>query len=155
ICSSAPAATSACRTSCSGTSRTQSFISPRRCGPISAPTIFPQRSRTTRRESAALVGSTMLKDRILTALVVAPPVLAIMFFARAIVFECLVAAAIVCGAWEWSGLMDCATRRGRIIFTVLVAVLVTATGIWMAVDSQAFRYMIVLALIWWLVVFAW
>ena len=49
----------------------------------------------------------MLKDRILTALIVAPPVLAIMFFAPHIAFEVLVAAAITGGAWEWGGLMAC------------------------------------------------
>ena len=96
----------------------------------------------------------MLRDRILTALVVAPPVLALMFFAPRIAFEGLVAAAIVGGAWEWGGLMSC-ERGKRIAYTVLVAALVVAVALWTAVDSNAFRYMIALALAWWLFVFGW
>lgn len=91
----------------------------------------------------------MLKARILTALVVAPPVLAVMFFAPPVAFEALVGAVIVGAAWEWSVLMGCASRRGRVLYTLIAAALVLAAGVWMAVDSRAFAYLIVLSLVWW------
>ena len=96
----------------------------------------------------------MLKARILTALVVAPPVLAIMFFAPPVVFEVLVGAAVVGAAWEWSGLMTCA-RRGRFVFTALVAALVAGVGIWTEVNDDAFVYLLIAAAAWWVFAFGW
>lgn len=97
----------------------------------------------------------MLKARILTALVVAPPVLAVMFFAPPVAFEALVALAIVGGAWEWSGLMTCRTRAGRWIFTGIIAALVVAVAAWIEIDQQAFVYVIVAAFAWWLFALGW
>ncbi|MEX0900485.1 MAG: phosphatidate cytidylyltransferase [Gammaproteobacteria bacterium] len=97
----------------------------------------------------------MLKARILTALAVAPPVLAVMFLAPPFLFEALVGAVIIGAAWEWSGLMGCASRIGRVLYTLVVAMLVIAAGVWMADDSRAFTYLIVVSLAWWAFAFAW
>lgn len=97
----------------------------------------------------------MLKTRILTALAVAPPVLAAMFFAPVVVFEALIGAVIVGAAWEWSGLMGYASRRSRALYTAAIAALVLAASVWMAVDSRAFVILIVVSLAWWVFVFGW
>lgn len=66
----------------------------------------------------------MLKARVITALVIAPIVLALIFFAPAWLFACAMLLMALLGAWEWSALAGWASRGARMWLVVLFAVLV-------------------------------
>lgn len=97
----------------------------------------------------------MLKHRILTALVLVPLLLVVIFIAPEWVFQAVVAVVIVGAAYEWGTLMACTTRRDRLIFTAVVALAVALT--WWGLDQWAWLLpgLIVTALAWWLFVSAW
>ena len=66
----------------------------------------------------------MLKTRIITALVIAPIVLALIFFAPAWLFALAMLLMALVGAWEWSGLAGRTGRGARSSLVVFFAVLV-------------------------------
>ncbi|MCA1799240.1 MAG: phosphatidate cytidylyltransferase [Xanthomonadaceae bacterium] len=97
----------------------------------------------------------MLSTRILTALLLAPPVLAVMFFAPAWAFELLVGVAFTFAAWEWGALMSCTRRRTRGLYALLVAALLAATSWALREWAGVLPALIALALAWWAFVLAW
>ncbi|HEY1991876.1 MAG TPA: phosphatidate cytidylyltransferase [Gammaproteobacteria bacterium] len=66
----------------------------------------------------------MLKTRIITALVIAPIVLALIFFAPRWLFAFVMLLMALVGAWEWSALVGRPSRNARISLAVFFAVLV-------------------------------
>lgn len=97
----------------------------------------------------------MLKDRVVTAAVLVPLLLAAIFIVPAPWFELVAALVFVAAAWEWGALMDCTTRRGRWAFTALAALAIAGAGWWMHVDARALPLLVVLALGWWVVALVW
>lgn len=66
----------------------------------------------------------MLKQRVITALVIAPIVLALIFFAPDWLFALAMLAVALIGAWEWSALAGRPSVKARLWLAVLFAVLV-------------------------------
>lgn len=97
----------------------------------------------------------MLRDRIITALILVPVLLAAMFIAPPVFFEWVVAAVMLGAAWEWTALMDCATRLQKAAYMVVVALAIAATAAWMHADPVAVPVLVVVALVWWTVVTIW
>ncbi len=67
----------------------------------------------------------MLKQRIITALILAPLALGGVFFLPPQQFSWFIGAVIALGAWEWSNLSGYAAQWQRIIYAIFVVVLLT------------------------------
>lgn len=99
----------------------------------------------------------MLKTRVITALVIAPIVLALIFFAPDWLFALVMLAMALIGAWEWSALAGRSSTKARLWLAGFFAVLV-AFGVslqrsvpqvsWLALYSSV-------ALAWWLFSLIW
>lgn len=100
----------------------------------------------------------MLKHRIITAAILAPLALALVFFTPLSLFTVIAAALTLLGAWEWSALMGLQKPVARGIYVaVMAAVLLLLhisypiTSLWqqghLAADAKA---VFVLAAMWWL-----
>ncbi|RUO34670.1 phosphatidate cytidylyltransferase [Aliidiomarina soli] len=100
----------------------------------------------------------MLKQRILTALVLIPLALYCIFFLSLNGFAIFALAALSIGAWEWSPLMGVRRLSGRIAYTVLVAALIAVLYVLAPINSlwseQGLAQPMVVAIsagvIWWL-----
>ncbi|HEY4128165.1 MAG TPA: phosphatidate cytidylyltransferase [Gammaproteobacteria bacterium] len=99
----------------------------------------------------------MLKQRIITALIIAPIVLALIFFAPDTLFVLVMLAMALVGAWEWSALAGRPSRGARVWLAVFFAVLV---GI--GLSLQRYQPQVpwlegycLLALVWWLFSLVW
>lgn len=97
----------------------------------------------------------VLSTRIVTALLLAPPVLAVMFFAPPWAFEVLVGIVFTFAAWEWGSLMACTRRRTRGSYALLVAALLAATSWALREWAAVLPALIALALAWWAFVLGW
>lgn len=98
----------------------------------------------------------MLKQRILTALVLVPLLLAAIFIAPEWIFQAVVAVVIIGAAYEWGQLMACTTRRGRLVYTAVVALAVAL--VWWGLGAGLpwlLEALVVVALAWWLFVSGW
>jgi phosphatidate cytidylyltransferase len=87
----------------------------------------------------------MLKQRILTALVLIPIVLGILFYAPYPVFEGAAAVLMLLGAWEWSKLMGLSQRYARLLYLALIALLL-ALVYWWEFTSEI---VLVIGGVWW------
>lgn len=99
----------------------------------------------------------MLKQRIITALILAALVLALIFFAPGWSFAGAMFFMALVGAWEWSALTDRSDRSSRLALVALFGALAIAGG-WLqyrlTYPTGLLLYM-VLALAWWLFSLAW
>ena len=68
----------------------------------------------------------MLKERIITAVLLAAALLTVLFFAHADVGVVLFALLLLVAAWEWAGLAQAPRAVHRAAFTLLIAVLLSA-----------------------------
>ncbi|HEY3645773.1 MAG TPA: phosphatidate cytidylyltransferase [Gammaproteobacteria bacterium] len=99
----------------------------------------------------------MLRTRVITALVIAPIVLALIFFAPDWLFALAMLAMALIGAWEWSALAGRPSTKARVWLAVFFGVLVAA-GVslecslpqvpWLSIYCAA-------ALAWWVFSFVW
>ena len=101
----------------------------------------------------------MLKQRIITALLLAPLAIAAIFYMSLDNFSIFIAAVMAIGAWEWGPLMGFENKRRRIAFVVTTVILIKAiwyyfplTTLW---DDQAqlhstIQSILWLAVAWWL-----
>ena len=99
----------------------------------------------------------MLRQRVITALVIAPIVLALVFFAPGWLFALAMFAMALAGAWEWAALSGKPARGSRLGTVVLFAAVALAGGYVQAATPhpQAIMTYCVLALAWWLVSLVW
>jgi len=99
----------------------------------------------------------MLKQRVITALVIAPIVLALVFFAPGWLFALAMLLMALVGAWEWSALAGGPGRDSRLALVALFAML--AVGGWFLQASFPYPRVLAgycwLALAWWLFSLAW
>ena len=99
----------------------------------------------------------MLKQRVITALVIAPIALALVFFAPDYVFAAAMLLMALVGAWEWSALAGRPDKNSRSLLVVLFAVLAAAG--WLLQQSftypQGLMLYCLLALVWWLFSLVW
>ena len=99
----------------------------------------------------------MLKTRVITALVIAPIVLALIFFTPDWLFALVMLAMALIGAWEWSALAGWTGRGARMSLVMSFAVIVAA-GVVLQRDLSQVSWLSlysVLALAWWLFSLAW
>lgn len=99
----------------------------------------------------------MLKQRIITALIIAPIVLALIFLASDWLFAVAMFLMALAGAWEWSALAGRPDRNSRLALVALFAAIVV-TG-WFLQQRfpypQALMFYCALALGWWLFSLVW
>ena len=96
----------------------------------------------------------MLRQRIVSALVMVPLVVLAVLQLDPSWFSLLIAALVMLAAWEWCGLVPLRGRTERIAFLVFVAALI-ALG-WMFAQREMFVNLVLwLSLGWWLFVLFW
>jgi phosphatidate cytidylyltransferase len=68
----------------------------------------------------------LLKQRIITALILAPLVIAAIFYLSLEKFSILIMAVMAIGAWEWGPLMGFENKRRRLAFVITTIILISA-----------------------------
>ena len=96
----------------------------------------------------------MLRQRILSALILVPLVVAGVLLMNQSAFALLIALAMLLAAWEWSALIPLQGQVARVSYLVLMAAL-TAVA-WFFAQSEVFvNSLLWLAMAWWLFVLFW
>lgn len=96
----------------------------------------------------------MLKQRVITALIVGAVALALIFFAPGL-FTLAMLGLLVVAAWEWSALAGRPDRNSRFALAVVFGLLALAAGWWQGREPRALLIYSVAALAWWAVSLAW
>lgn len=86
----------------------------------------------------------MLKQRIFTACILVPIVLAILFYLPPLAFCFLVSFVLLIGAWEWSALMGLRSKRQRWIYIGIIALL-------FAMTLFSVYFSLAIACLWWII----
>lgn len=89
----------------------------------------------------------MLKQRIITAVVLAPLAIAGFVLLEGAGFALFVGAIVVLGAWEWARLAGQEGQKGRIVYALVVALLMV--GLYQV--AWPAQYLLLPALAWWVV----
>lgn len=96
----------------------------------------------------------MLRQRVITALLLAPLVILLILLVPTSVFACLLAAAFLAGAWEWSRLSGMKSRVARGV--LLAGVLLAFIALWMFQTTPwLWPAVIATGVAWWLLVCVW
>ena len=96
----------------------------------------------------------MLKQRIITALVVLAVLFAVIAFLPPMAVIGVVAGVILIGAWEWAGFLPTRDWRARSGYVLFIAVL--AIGVWwLALTSPPTEWVLWIAVLWWSVALVW
>jgi phosphatidate cytidylyltransferase len=95
----------------------------------------------------------MLKQRVLTALVLAPLIVALVFLTDTPVFAVLLAAIFLAGLWEWTRMSGMRNRPLRACLLLGYAIVMAL--LWPVVRSQWWWLPALVGLAWWLLAFAW
>ncbi len=88
----------------------------------------------------------MLKQRIITGVILAPVAVAGVVFLQGAWFALFIGLIVTLGAWEWARLAGEAGQKGRVIYAAAIAILMI--GLYR--DSWALPYVMVPAVTWWL-----
>ncbi len=96
----------------------------------------------------------MLKQRILSALVMVPLVFIVVLYASQPAFALLVALVLLAGAWEWSALVPLRGTPARLGYLLATAAMTVAA--WFFARSDVFvNSLLWAAMLWWLFVLFW
>lgn len=96
----------------------------------------------------------MLRQRIITALILAPLMLLVIFGLPHAWTAAALAALVLGGAWEWAGFVGWRQRTARLAYVATVALALGA--IWLyARQGSGFSWVLSAAVMWWLVALAW
>ncbi|HET6655993.1 MAG TPA: phosphatidate cytidylyltransferase [Gammaproteobacteria bacterium] len=93
----------------------------------------------------------MLKQRLLTALVAIPIIVALALFAPRGVVGAFLGLIVLAGAWEWTAFASYSSATAKWAYLLLVAALLAACGLTLRVPNFA-GAMIVIGAAWWLLV---
>lgn len=96
----------------------------------------------------------MLRQRLLTALIAMPLAAALVLFAPQWLVGLVLGVILLGGAWEWAAFASLATRRGRLGYLLLTAVLLGLCG-WALAAPPAGLAIVAIGLAWWLAAFTW
>lgn len=91
----------------------------------------------------------MLRQRVLTALVLAPLMLACIFWLADPWFRLFAAAIVVLGAWEWANISGFEKQSSRIWVVLAAVIAMLAVHFVVPVDSAAWLWLTLLPLLWW------
>ena len=89
-----------------------------------------------------------LKQRVVTASILAPLVVAGILMLPTTYFAALLAVVVLAGAWEWAALAGWPSTQGRLAY-VAVFVLGLAAAVWLAGHTPGLKVVLVIALLWW------
>ena len=98
----------------------------------------------------------MLKQRILTALVLIPLVVWAIFWTEAQVFELLIGIVFLLGAWEWARISGLASSAQQFAYVLLVAVGIGS--LWYLTNANQYRVLpgfLIGVFCWWLLALVW
>jgi phosphatidate cytidylyltransferase len=95
----------------------------------------------------------MLKQRVITAIVLAPLILALIFLTRASVFATLLGLVFLLGMWEWTRMAGVRSRLQRGL--LLIGYLVLFALFWHVCKSPWWWLPVLAGLTWWLLALAW
>jgi phosphatidate cytidylyltransferase len=95
----------------------------------------------------------MLKQRVITAIILAPLIIALIFLTRASVFATLLGLIFLLGMWEWTRMAGVRSRlqRGLLLFGYLVLFALS----WHVCKSSWWWLPVLAGLAWWLLALAW
>lgn len=101
----------------------------------------------------------MLKQRIITALLLAPAIISAIFYLPLNYFSAFVLAVMAIGAWEWGPLMGFETKRRRIVFVSTNVLLILSLWFYIPLNTlwinttelhASLVYILWLTVAWWL-----
>ena len=96
----------------------------------------------------------MLRQRIITALLLAPLALLVILWTSHTITMAVFAVLVVAGAWEWAAFPGFASAAGRALYAALVAAAIAT--LWMIGPEQAqLDSVLQIAMMWWLVALLW
>ena len=96
----------------------------------------------------------MLRERVITALILAALVLLVIFFLPHAATMAALALLVVAAAWEWSAFPRFTQHSGRLFYVAFVAACVAATW-WFGVQREEMDRLIQAALVWWVFALIW
>lgn len=92
--------------------------------------------------------------RILSGVLLGGALLGVLLFAPAVWTLVVIVAAILVGAWEWSGFLRVRSLAPRCAYVLLTGLLLAA-GWWLAARAGYLQPLLVAAALWWLFALAW
>jgi phosphatidate cytidylyltransferase len=98
--------------------------------------------------------TTALRTRVMTALVLAVGMLAIVLWLPPVATVIVLTAGVLAGAWEWSAFLRASAKFVRVAYVAAIAVLLALAWRWTA-EPAGRDLVLSLALGWWLVALAW
>ena len=96
----------------------------------------------------------MLRERVITALILATLVLLVIFLLPHVATMAALALLVVAAAWEWSAFPRFTHHSARIFYVAFVAACVAATW-WFGVEREEMDRLIQMALLWWVFALIW
>jgi phosphatidate cytidylyltransferase len=96
----------------------------------------------------------MLRERVITALVLAALVLVVIFLLPHVATMAGLSLLIVAAAWEWSAFPRFTQYSARVVYAALVAACIAATW-WFGVERVEMDRLILAALLWWIFALIW
>jgi phosphatidate cytidylyltransferase len=96
----------------------------------------------------------MLKQRVLTAILLIPPAVAAVWLLPGWAFALLIAAMLLLAAWEWSALMQMQALLPRVLYVLLAGLALLASYAWRE-DAAMLRGILVTAAVWWCAALVW
>jgi phosphatidate cytidylyltransferase len=96
-----------------------------------------------------------LRQRVLTAVVLAASLLAIVLWMPAWVMVVALTVVLLAGAWEWSAFLRLSSAGRRLIYVTLVALLLPLAWRVSAYHRDGLDLILVAALLWWVTAFMW
>jgi phosphatidate cytidylyltransferase len=96
----------------------------------------------------------MLKQRVLTAVLLGAALLAVIVWLPAEVALAVFAGVVLVGAWEWSSFARFAMPAARWLFVVIVAIAMTLMWFY-SQSEQHLHTLLLVALVWWILAFLW
>jgi phosphatidate cytidylyltransferase len=96
----------------------------------------------------------MLRERVITALLLAPLVLLVIFWLPHAATMAALALLVIGAAWEWSAFPRFTQHSARILYVAVVAACIAATW-WFGVQRDEIDRLINAALLWWVFALIW
>jgi phosphatidate cytidylyltransferase len=96
----------------------------------------------------------MLRERVITALILATLVLLVIFLLPHVATMAALALLVVAAAWEWSAFPRFTQHSARVFYVAFVAACVAATW-WFGVEREEMGRLIQAALAWWVFALVW